>query len=130
MSPAGAPARVFDRLDAEAFELLVSEPILAEYARGLSYPHLTSRLRLDAVAIARVISGLRQFAILVEPKESFTVIPDDPTDDKFLECAHAGEAEHVVSGDKHLLRLGEYRGIQILSPAGSVALLATQSPSE
>ncbi len=130
LSPAGAPARVFDLWEAEAFELLVSEPILAEYARVLAYPHLAARFRLDAAAIARVISALRQFAILVEPTESLAVVVADPADDRFLECAVAGGAEYVVSGDAHLLRLGEYRGIQVLPPAAFVTLFGDQAISE
>jgi predicted nucleic acid-binding protein len=44
------------------------------------------------------------------------VIHDDPSDDKFLEAAVAGEASYIISGDKHLLKLSEYQGIQILKP--------------
>jgi predicted nucleic acid-binding protein len=43
-----------------------------------------------------------------------SIIRDDPSDDKFLEAAVAGEASHIISGDKHLLKLSEYQGIQIL----------------
>ncbi len=130
LSPTGAPAQVSDLWEAGAFELVVSEPILTEYARVLAYPHLAARLRLDAAAIAELIAALRQFAILVEPTEPLTVIRDDPHDDKFLECAVAGGAEYVVSGDKHMLQLGEYCGIQILPPAAFATLLVTQSTSE
>ena len=44
------------------------------------------------------------------------VICDDPSDDKFLEAAVAGNASHIISGDKHLLKLSEFQGIQILKP--------------
>jgi predicted nucleic acid-binding protein len=44
------------------------------------------------------------------------VIHDDPSDDKFLEAAVAGNASYIISGDKHLLRLSEFQGIQILKP--------------
>ena len=124
LSPVGAPAQVFDLWEAQAFGLVVSEPILAEYARALSYPHLAPRLQLDAPAIAELIAALRQLAILVEPAESLTVIEGDPADDRFLECAVEGGAEYIVSGDKHLLQLVEYRGVQILPPAAFVTLFA------
>jgi len=130
LSPTGAPARVFDLWEAEAFELLVSEQILAEYARVLAYPHLAARLRSGATAITEVLRGLRQFALFVEPEESLAVIEADPADDKFLECAVAGGAEYLVSGDRHLLQLGEYRGIQILPPAAFVTLLTRQQARE
>jgi predicted nucleic acid-binding protein len=44
------------------------------------------------------------------------VIHDDPSDDKFLEAAVAGNASYIISGDKHLLKLSEFQGIQILKP--------------
>ena len=42
---------------------------------------------------------------------------DDPDDDKFLACALAGEAEAIVSGDKHLLALSGYQRIPVTRPA-------------
>ena len=41
----------------------------------------------------------------------------DPDDDKFVECAVVGEASVIVSDDHHLLDLGAYRGIRIVSSA-------------
>jgi predicted nucleic acid-binding protein len=39
----------------------------------------------------------------------------DPDEDAFLRCAHAAEAKYVVSGDHHLLELGMYAGIRIVT---------------
>ena len=44
-----------------------------------------------------------------------TVIVDDPDDDRVLECAVAGGADYIVSGDRHLLKLGVYEGVAILT---------------
>ena len=41
---------------------------------------------------------------------------DDPSDDKFLACALAGSAKIIISGDKHLLNVSGYRGIDIIKP--------------
>ena len=43
-------------------------------------------------------------------------VEDDPDDDKILECAVAGNADYIVSGDSHLLDIEEHRGVEILSP--------------
>ena len=43
-----------------------------------------------------------------------TVISADPTDNIFLECAVAGKADYIISGDKHLLDLKSYQGIPIV----------------
>ena len=35
---------------------------------------------------------------------------------KYLECALASGADIIVSGDKHLLKLGKFRKTKILTP--------------
>lgn len=39
---------------------------------------------------------------------------DDPDDNKFLECAVEANAEFVISGDPHLLKIGAYKTVKIL----------------
>jgi len=51
----------------------------------------------------------------VSPKEKFAVIKDDPKDNKLLECAVAGKANFLISGDKHLLSLKEFQGVKIIT---------------
>ncbi|PTL35659.1 hypothetical protein CLG94_07790 [Candidatus Methylomirabilis limnetica] len=55
-----------------------------------------------------------------------TVISEDPPDDHYLECAIEGDADYIVSGDQHLLELGEYQGIRILTPRAFLNILRRQ----
>jgi putative PIN family toxin of toxin-antitoxin system len=126
LTPQGVAAQVLDHWKHGRFVLIVSDPILTEYQKVLSYDRIRSRHQLNEVEIAEVIGDFREFATLVEPTEHLAVVKDDPDDDKFLECAVAGEAEIIVSGDPHLLALKQYRGIQILSPAAFLAFLNSQ----
>jgi len=41
----------------------------------------------------------------------------DPDDDKFIESALNAKASFVASGDRHLLDIGRYEGIRIVTPA-------------
>jgi len=41
----------------------------------------------------------------------------DKTDNKYLECAVAANADYIISGDKHLLELKEYSGVKIVTAA-------------
>lgn len=50
-------------------------------------------------------------------------VPEDPADDKFIIAAVEGEADYVVSGDRHLRNLESYRGIRIISPSEFVRIL-------
>jgi predicted nucleic acid-binding protein len=53
---------------------------------------------------------------VVVPRIALDVIHDDPDDNRILECAVAGHADVIVSGDRHLLRLKSYEGIPIVRP--------------
>jgi putative PIN family toxin of toxin-antitoxin system len=55
------------------------------------------------------------FGTRVDPQVSLAVVTDDPDDDRVLECAVAADADAIVSGDRHLLRLGSFRSILIQS---------------
>jgi predicted nucleic acid-binding protein len=51
------------------------------------------------------------------PKITLQVIAEDPTDDRILECAVAGRADLIVSGDRHLRKLKSFREIGIVQPS-------------
>jgi len=123
ISRKGAPARLLEYWQEERFDVVISPAILQGLQRVLHYPRLQQRYHLPEEGIQRFLRLLRRQAIGVEPSEELAVIEHDPTDNRYLECALAGEVEMIVSGDHHLVALGEYRGIQILTPAGFLALL-------
>ncbi len=57
---------------------------------------------------------MRCYAEFVEKESKISAIVADPTDNVFLECAIDGNADYIISGDRHLLDLGMYNGIQII----------------
>jgi predicted nucleic acid-binding protein len=50
------------------------------------------------------------FTERVTPSQKLDAVPDDPADNRILECAAEGKSEYLVTRDKHLLRLGRYGG--------------------
>jgi predicted nucleic acid-binding protein len=67
---------------------------------------------------------LAESATLVFPTDRATGATSDPNDEMILECALAGEVDYIVSGDKkHLLSLGQFRGIRIVNPAEFVRIV-------
>lgn len=123
LSGQGVPAQLVRRWRTKGFDLVVSSSVLAEYGRALSYSQLRPLHGLDDVAIAQTVDDFRQEALVVEPPETLAVVEQDESDNRFFECAVAGEAEVIVSGDRHLLGMGEYRGIRVLTPAAFIAYL-------
>ena len=126
ISAKGAPARILTYWQEEGFEVVVSPVILEELDRVLHYPKLQQRYHLAGKEIQRFLHLLRRQAIEVVPSGRTTVIERDPADNRYLECAVAGGASVIVSGDRHLLGLGEYQGVQVLSPSGFLSLLNLQ----
>lgn len=130
LSKTGPPALLYDSLLQRRFEFVASPEIFAEYLVVLSRPAFVKLHGLDSERIAEAIELLREVALLVVPSIRLRVVEADPKDDKFIECAVAGGADVIVSGDKHLLALGSYEGIRIVSPAAFVMLLELESPAE
>jgi predicted nucleic acid-binding protein len=64
---------------------------------------------------------MTRIAAVVEPGETIQFVRADPADDRVLEAARAFGADVIVSGDRHLLDLGSWSGIEIISPAGFIA---------
>ena len=92
---------------------LVSEPIIREYLDVLGRFVVGPE---DAQEFLELFMDSSR-TMMVEPRERIKAVAADPSDDKFLECAIAGKADVIVSGDKHLKSLKSFRGIPILPPA-------------
>ncbi len=71
------------------------------------------KLRFNVIEARALVSLLRRHGQLVTPTIAIRR-SRDPADDKFLECALAGEADCLVSADADLLTLMEIEGIPIL----------------
>lgn len=123
LSPTGPPAQILDRWERQAFELVVSEPILTEYRRALLYQRVAHRHGMSVREVDQVIQEIRDQAILVSAVELPERVVQDPEDDKFLACAVADGADYVVSGDHLLLEVDEYRGIPVVFPRAFLSLL-------
>lgn len=97
---------------------LVSRSILEEYLRVLSYP----KFKLSAAEIKDLLQEeVLPFVDVVVPRIRLKVIKRDPSDDQFVECAVAGRAKVIISGDKDLLSIGSYRTVLIQTPAQFLA---------
>lgn len=126
IKPEGNSSQILLRLD--QFEWLISEYILAELARVLSRKHIQTKYRKQASPKeqARYTALIRAEATVISVTTEVAAVPKDLKDNPVLGCAVDGKAEYIVTGDKHLLELGVYQGIQIVTPAQFLEILANQ----
>lgn len=66
--------------------------------------------------IHRQISLIFEYANVVLSTVKVDVVKDDPEDNKIIECAVSCGAGYIITGDKHLLNIGSYKGIKIVTP--------------
>ena len=119
----GNPAQLFASWEQDKFELAISPPILEEIDRVIHYPRIRKKYKLPEEGVLAFLQGISSAAFVVEPTTELSVIERDPSDNRILECALAGNANFIVTGDNHLLALREFQGIFILTPASFLALL-------
>ena len=107
--PGGRGEAALQRIAAEQDRLVVSKPIIDELL-GI----LARKFARDAEELAHVAVFLSELALAVKPRRKLHVVKDEP-DNRILECALAGHAEAIVTGDKALLALKQYGGVRIVS---------------
>jgi putative PIN family toxin of toxin-antitoxin system len=127
ISPRGAPAEIFRAWQAGRFTFVTSPPLLDELARVLNYPRIRKYLAWTDEERGELVESIAYAAKLVIPDVRLDVVAEDPADDRVLEAAIAGEAEYIVSGDRHLLGLKNYAQVEIVSPVRFVAVLSLEA---
>jgi putative PIN family toxin of toxin-antitoxin system len=115
----GLPSVLLDKAVAGLIQLVTS-PVLLDELEG----KLRHKFKWTEQKISETRLELENLCEVVSTVESLHIIKDDPDDDRVLECAVAGRADYIISGDKHLLRLGEFRGIRILTIRQFMDLIA------
>jgi len=109
--PRGVPFRIWRMAVDRRYVLVVSPTILREMAGVLREVVLWR----EAEIVAHLKLVVR-VAEIVTPAIDLRVIAEDPSDDRILECALAGAADLIVSGDRHLRKLKSFRNIAIVQP--------------
>ena len=130
LSPTGTPATLLARAREGAFSLCLSQAILAESAAALMRKiHRSGR----EYTVGEVADFCVVLTLLAERIESdlpeIRAVPADPKDDMVVATAVAAGADYLVTGDRrHLLPLGTYQGIQIITPRHFLDLMSRRTP--
>jgi putative PIN family toxin of toxin-antitoxin system len=119
MNSEGAPAPILKQGLLRKFRWYLSPALLAEYNEVLA----RARLKLNQHQIARLLRDLRQTVVLVTPRKRVQ-IATDPDDDKVIECALAGRADFIVTGNiRHFPE--QFQDILVVGPRKFIEILAS-----
>jgi putative PIN family toxin of toxin-antitoxin system len=110
---AGKPKELFNKAVEGQIQLIISKSILKEFTQISSDPRI--RKYADQEDIIDFLKIIDRVAKITKVKSRFKAVVKDSDDDVVLRTPFDGKADYIVSGDKHLLSLGAFRGIKILN---------------
>lgn len=127
ISAIGPPAKIVDLWIEGVVQVAVSPPIISEYFGVFLRPRFEGIGSASArqETLERLIGLPNTVAVVPETRVAW--VGEDPSDDRFLECAKAARADLIVSGDEHLLALSAFEGISIVNPRRFMEMMNTDS---
>ncbi len=117
----GNPRAILEAALAGTIELAISPPIMEEFQGVLGRP----QFGLTPQFVHSTVAELAALAEWVTPQKHLQLVQEDPSDNLILDCAVAAEAEYLVTGDDHLLKLKACGAVRIVSPQEFVEILQT-----
>ena len=121
MIKAGKPRDLFNKLIKDK-QLILSRAILEEFLDVIEDPKVVKYASEQNVTV--FFDTLRNAARIVQVKSGFKAVKEDPDDDIIVRTAYDGKADYIVSGDRHLLELKEFKGIKILTTEEMIHMLS------
>jgi len=117
--PRGVPAQVV-ALARQGRVHSVTSPVLLEELRWV----LQGKLGFQEDPVEAMIEVIIAHSEVVVPRHALHAVQTDPEDNRVLECALEGRADAIVTGDHHLLELGTFREIPLLTPREFLSLVS------
>ena len=115
----GKPEQIVKLVSNGTITNFISIEMLNELRRVVAYPKLAFSEPLQA-EIVETIFGISS---VIDSGKALNIINDDPEDNKILECVLAAEVDFIISGDRHLINLKSFRGIEILTPENFITTM-------
>lgn len=121
----GKPRNLLDAARAGTIELVTSKALLDELRDVLGRNKFSGRIERAGLTVATLLDAYRGLAAEVVPAQIVPTIIADAADDAVLAAALGGDADLIVSGDAHLLNLGRFHHLRIVSVGEALTLIDT-----
>jgi len=112
----GDSYKILEIIDKKKVELILSTEIIEEYNDVINREEIIDKVSNKKLITASIVDKAINYSIIVQPKEKIDVVKEDSKDNKIIECAVEGKVDYIISQDKHLLDIKEFRGIKITTP--------------
>jgi putative PIN family toxin of toxin-antitoxin system len=120
----GSPLAVIESVRLGKTRLLLTSDIVSELERIVLRPKFARYFPGRGADPLVLVHSYTVLARYVTPASVTDCPISDPDDLKFIECAVGGGADYIVSGDHHLLTLGNYQQIAMVTPAQFLTRIA------
>lgn len=101
------------------FEVICSIKIIEEIIKTL----MNFKVQLEFNNLLLWINIISGKSVIIEPIVKLNVVKDDPDDNKFIEAAVTGKADYIITQDNHLLRIGKFQDVEIMTPSEFLKLI-------
>ncbi len=124
ISKRGHSAEILDFIATfDEITLVLSKEILEEFKDVMNREEVTTRFGYNKADISKFEVAISEVAEIVDVKSSIRAIKEDPDDDVVVNTAIDGRADYLVSGDRHLRRLGKIKGVRVVIPKAFLTIL-------
>jgi len=117
----GKPHELILKIDGIEIRLISSNILMDELTSVLAEERIARYV--SSRDVGRFLRYVGKRTTLVKVRSKFKVVNEDPRDDVFLNTAYSGKADYIISGDKHLIPLREFRGIRIVTVSEMLDIL-------
>ena len=108
----GKPKQILNKVRREEVTFLTSEFLLEEIRDVLTRENKPFKLSTEEAE--RIVKEMRNLAVVIKTGSHLSICQDE-NDNRVLECAIDGNADCIITGDSHLLQLGSFQKIDIMT---------------
>ena len=114
--------KLLKRLLEANIKIFTTKDILDEFSEVLQRD-----FKYNKEETTNILEEILVFVNIIETQERIKIVKDDPDDDKIIECALASNSDYLITYDRHLLKIKEYKSIKIITPEEMLKLKLKQS---
>ncbi|MFA5993230.1 MAG: putative toxin-antitoxin system toxin component, PIN family [Candidatus Pacearchaeota archaeon] len=112
----GVSFKILKMIDSGKFSLILSPEIINEYYETINFDEIIEKVNMKNLIANEIVQKVISNSMIVKSLQKLDIVKEDSDDNIILECAVEGNAEYILSYDRHLLNLKEFNNIKILAP--------------